>query len=117
MEIPVTDEMREEHQVLENIFKIYSNSRYEVHLFACSTAIGGVMQVTVARHFTKEEIPWDDMQRVKVEIFGEQAWALEIFPDTRAEWHPQKDVRVMWVMPSDYEVPFGLHRPESWGRS
>lgn len=113
--IPVTEKMREDHKYLRNVHSVFRNSRYSVHMFACTTTLGAVMQVDVMPHLIKREIPWEDMQRIKAELFSPDAVALEVYPAAAIDMRIDSNVRIMWVMPVDWELPFGLHLPTAFG--
>ena len=110
----VTPELCAEHPHLAHCKAIYTNHRYEVQAFDCRSPIGGIVQLMVHRHFDLEEISWPEMQRIKRELFGE-VLALEMYPPVQIEWGKESKVRVVFIMPLDYDPPFGLHRPEAWG--
>jgi len=61
-------------------------------------------------------IPWDDLQRIKNELAGEDRTAIEVFP-TVSDLVDKAPMRHLWVLPSGYALPFGLHRQESWGKA
>jgi hypothetical protein len=112
----VTDEMRTNHPFLRHVHSIYSNSRFEVHLFACASSIGGVMQANVRRHGDIADITQDDMQRIKNELFSPEMTAVEIFPPAANVFKSGVKLRIMWILPEGYDLPFGLNKPTSWGR-
>lgn len=113
----VTDDMRAKHQHLKFCRAIYSNSRIEVNLFACKTSIGGVMQCTMVRHGDLQPLSWGEIQDSLHEIFGPDIVAVEIYPSIADEWKPKTDVRVLWILPDTWTLPFGLHLPNSWGQT
>ena len=114
--IPVTEEMREQHKHLRYAEQILTNSRFEVQTFPCATPIGGVVQATVIRHGDIAPISWDELQRIVHEIFGADVTAVEIFPPLEHEWHTSVGLRSLWILPSTWQIPFGLHAEGSWGR-
>lgn len=114
-QIQVTDKMRQEHAYLLHCHSIYQNSRYRVVMFACTSPIGAVMQCDVSRHVSGDEIPWSDLQRLKAELFSPDAVALEVFPADAIEFKTEARFRVLWIMPTSYELPMGLHLPTAFG--
>lgn len=114
--MPVTDELKAKFPFLAHCSEIRSNSRFEAHLFNCDSTIGGVVQMNVRRHGDIAPITWDDLQRVKTEIFGPEATAVEVYPPPALEWGSRIPVRVLWVLPTTWEIPFGLHRAGAWGQ-
>ena len=115
--VEVTAEMREKHPHLEHCGQIFANSRFEVQVFpiACP-GLGGVQQVCVTRHGDLERISWDDLQRVKRELFGEHSLALEVYPPDDCETHFKREIRVLWVQPVGHILPYGLHLESAFGR-
>ena len=116
-QIAVTDKMRDDSPLLKNAHSIYANSWFEVHCFACASSVGAWMQVTVRRHADVADITWEQMQKVKNELFGEASVALELYPAKNEEWKPAVNVRVMYITPVGWPIPFGLGTPTAWGRS
>lgn len=114
--VAVTEAMRSEHPHLRHCAGIFRNSRYEVQMFHCDSVIGGVVQATIVRHGDLEEMTWEELQRILRERFGPDAVAVEIYPKTADEWHVHTRVRVLWILPAGYQLPFGLEQPASWGR-
>jgi len=115
--VPITPEMIADHPLLATCRAIYANSRYEVQMFAVETSIGGVMQVTAIRHGDIEPAPWEDLQRLIHEIFGPEVVAVEVYPALQDEWVSKLNLRVVWILPATWTLPFGLHLPTAWGRS
>lgn len=114
--VPVTDELKAQHAFLEHCIEIRSNSRFECHLFACESAIGGVVQCNVRRHGDIAPITYDDLMMVKTAVFGPEVTAVEVYPPPGLEWGKNLPVRVLWILPATWSVPFGLHLPTAWGR-
>jgi hypothetical protein len=52
-------------------------------------------------------ISWEERQRVKEELVGDRL-AIEIFP-RRENFSPAKEA-CLWVLPDDFDLPFGLHK-------
>jgi hypothetical protein len=113
--VPVTDRLRASTPYLRHVHSIFQNSRYTVHLFACASPLGGVMQCDVRRMVEGLEIPYADLQRVKCELFSPHAVALEVYPPEAIEYHTKRNIRFLWVMPMNYELHFGLHLPTAFG--
>ena len=97
---------------MNHVEHIYANSRFEVHTYTVKTPIGGVTQLVIARHNHIEEITWNDCNRVKFELFGDEAEAVEIYPKGIV---PSMKIRILWVLPAGYEFPFGLNKAGAWG--
>jgi hypothetical protein len=102
---------------LKGCSSILANSRFEVQLFNCASDIGGVVQMVVRRHGDIAKIEWDELQRIKNEIFGEEYSAVEFFPPKELEWHINREIRVLWVLPQSWVPPFGFHLSSAWGKN
>ncbi len=114
-EVPITEEMRDRHPHLRHCTSILSNHRVEAQIFTVDTAIGGVSQCNLVRHGDIEALSWEELQQIIHELFGADAVAVELFPALANEWKQKTRVRVLWVLPSTYEIPFGLHKAGAWG--
>jgi len=114
--VDVTEEMKVSNPLLRFASNVFTNNRYQVDVFpfACP-GIGGIQQLCVTRHMDVEEITWDELQRIKAELFGDDVTAIEQFPAEHLSWKIQRKVRVLWILPRDYVLPFGLHFEEAWG--
>ena len=114
--VEITESMRSEYPLLMNCSAIYANSRMEVQMFAVDTSIGGVMQVTFVRHGDIEQLSWEEIQRAIHEIFGPEVVAVEVYPALQDEWVTNLHLRVLWVLPSTWQLPFGLEKIGAWGK-
>lgn len=112
-EIPVTGEYRASAPHLQNVSRVWANSRFEVSGFEVKSPVGGIWQLVVARHGHLEQVSWNDLQRIKTELFGEGNFAIEIYPPQAV--NVEMKVRIIWIMPSDYQPPCGLHLESAWG--
>lgn len=116
-EIPVTDKFITENKIFEHCQSMWVNSRFEVMCFAQATTMGAFMQVAVRRHADLDVITWEDMNRIKNEVFSPDSVALEMYPPADKQWKPAYPVRIMYVVPTTWDPPFGLHHPGAWGRN
>ena len=110
----ITPELIEQFPQLRNCKNIWFNNRVEVQSYECRSPIGGIVQLMIRRHYDLEELSWSELQKIKRELFGD-VLAVEMFPQSQVAWNTETKMRVLWIMPLDYEAPFGLHRPEAWG--
>lgn len=114
VQIPVTDEMLRINPLLKNAVGVYQNSRFQVELWNVASEVGGVVQL-VARKHLGDAITWDELFRIKNEIFTTQHTAVELYPPADSAWSIQKEVRILWVLPLSYVPPYGLHLAGAWG--
>lgn len=112
-EIPVTDEIRNSSPHMAKIQSIWANSRFECHVWACASPMGGFTHVVIARHGLIEQVTAPDMLRIKNELFGMETTAVEVFPAGINEL--SEKTRHLWVMPAGYELPFGFGMLTCWG--
>lgn len=76
------------------------------------TALGKVTHMCIRNKGSKEtnwagtDIPWAEKQRIKNEIFGEEAVAIEVFP-AESNKVDQANMYHLWVL-HEYELPFGI---------
>jgi hypothetical protein len=112
----VTDEMRAQYPHLKHCSAIFANSRIEAQCFPCETSIGGVMQCTMIRHGNIAPLSWEEIQKALHELFGPEIVAVEVYPAIDQEWHAKSQVRVLWILPTNWPLPFGLHLPNAWGQ-
>lgn len=115
-EAPITDEMRQEFPHLMHVKHIWANQRYEVQAFAVDSSIGGIWQLGIIRHGDIAQITWGELQRIVHELYGPEVTAVEVYPPIVDEWQTKHNLRVLWILPATYELPFGLHRPGAWGK-
>lgn len=115
-----TEQQKAEHPISENVSVCYSNNRYGVQVYECfieKLGLAGetITQVTIGRHGDLESITWDELQRIKNELIGEDRVAIEIYPPVR-QLVNQANLRHLWVFHQGYTLPFGLHLPTAFGR-
>ena len=75
------------------------------------TAWGVVEHVTIqwmTGGLFSGDIPWAVKQEVKDELFGIRATAIEVFP-AKKHLVDVCDVYHLWVLPKDFQLPFGIH--------
>lgn len=75
------------------------------------TKWGQVEHVTIKAMvggFWSGDIPWALKQEIKDELFGIRAAAIEVFP-AKKHLVDVADVYHLWVLPKDFEIPFGIH--------
>lgn len=93
----------------------YLNNRYHVQVYMVQTEWGMMAQMTIGRHGDLAPITWDELQRIKDELAGEDETAVEVYP--AAENLVNKaNLRHLWILPDGFALPFGLHLPNAWGK-
>jgi hypothetical protein len=115
-QVEITEEMRDDYVVLRHCTSIYANSLFEAQLFKIETTIGGVWQCNLIRHGDIEPATWEQIQRAIHDLFGPEVVAVEVYPAIQHEWQSKANLRVVWILPSTWELPFGLQLQSAWGK-
>ncbi|HBZ80934.1 MAG TPA: hypothetical protein DEP07_11175 [Brevibacillus sp.] len=84
----------------------WSNGKYAVMARDVFTESGIVKHVCI-RNAAGTDIPWREKQRIKNELFGSEATAIEFFPK-ESELVDEANMYHLWVLPIGYTLPFGL---------
>lgn len=84
------------------------NQKYSVQFFEKFTAWGIVEHLIIRRHDTKAIHSWYDLQRIKNELVGSDRTAVEVYP-SESQLVDDENLYHLWVLPSGFELPFGLH--------
>ncbi len=85
---------------------IWVNSRYQVYMRRFGEPPNVLVHLSIKRRDKREIRDWRDFQRIKNELVGPEAEAIEIFPaesrlvDTANQYH-------LWVFPY-LRIPFGF---------
>lgn len=102
-----TEGERARYPAIRDIHAAYFNDVYSVQVYRVRTDMGVVLHLIVRGQQDNQEPPWRDLQRIKDELLGEDAYAVQVYP-RKADVVDQADVYHLWVLPN--ELPFGLHR-------
>lgn len=90
------------------------NNLYSVQFFYQMSSWGIIEHLMVRRHDAKPIRSWAHLQRIKSELVGEDRTAIEVFPATQ-NLVDEANIYHLWVLPSGFDLPFGLH-PKEEGR-
>jgi len=90
----------------------YLNNRYSVQISDYSAWLhgvghGSVTHLWIRHHTGVMPHSWADLQRIKNEIAGKDLLAVEVYPKVD-DLVDQANIAHLWVMPSDYVLPFTL---------
>jgi hypothetical protein len=66
----------------------------------CNTPFGWTTHLKVMRRDGKDGITWDQLQAIKNEYLGEDAWAIEVFPPNHA-FVNEVNMRHLWLIPQE----------------
>jgi len=112
----VTDDMRRDFPHLLYCERVWFNNKHECQAFKVLSPIGGVWQLNVVRHGNLESTDWQEKQKIVHDLFGPEVYAVEIYPPIEHEWRTNLKISVLWVLPSTWALPFGLHVAGAWGK-
>ena len=112
--LPPTFAMRSSDGWCGEVEWLARNWLYLVMVRPIATAWGPVQHLAI-RTASNLEPPWRDKQRIKNELFGEDAVAVEVMPPA-AEIVDEADMYHMWVLPEDFALPFTLRTDAGSGR-
>ena len=90
----------------DGVFRAVKNNLYVVMFYWHDTPIGQVLRLAIRRNDAAPVRSWPDLQRIKDELVGTQALAVEVFP-ARSHMVDEANLYHLWVVPGG--LPFGLH--------
>jgi hypothetical protein len=85
---------------------VYDNELHVVTVTSLTTSWGLMTHVAIRRKDQKAAT-WDEAQRIKNELVGTEATAIEVYPKGKVLVN-QAPVRHLWVLPKGFGLPFGL---------
>ena len=68
----------------------------------------GPVQHAAIRNHTQTDIPWAAKQKIKNQIFGLEATAIEVFPAV-SELVDEAMMYHLWILPEGFKLPFTIH--------
>ncbi len=81
---------------LTGMIAAWSNHTYAVQVFSEQPSpVGFVRPIGIGRHDKGANFPWQDLQRIKNQLYGENAVAVEVFP---AESDLVDEANMRWLM-------------------
>lgn len=104
---PLTLAEREWPESFGNFVDAFLNNVVSVQRYERATAWGTVQHLAVRRHDETEIQGWDLLQRVKNEIAGELAVALEVYP-REEDVVDQAPMRHLFVLPEGFDLPLTI---------
>ena len=94
---------------LSEVAKVHHNTVFSV-LVRTFWADGiGTMTHAAISTTNGADIAWRDKQRIKNELFGEDALAVEVYPRT-VDLIDRAPMFHLWIYPIQVKLPFGLHK-------
>jgi len=83
-----------------------ADNRYVVMIREVQTE-WGIVRHAFVRNDDNTDIPWAEKQRIKNEVFGKDATAVEVFPKD-ADLVDGANAYHLWILPPNMQLPFGL---------
>ncbi len=68
----------------------------------------GTVEHVCIRNADSSDIPWSEKQRIKNELFGDKAIAIEVYP-SKERLVDEAGMYHLWVLPEGFRLPFGIH--------
>ncbi len=78
-----------------------------MQVYSRAVTVPASLQLAIRRHDSAPIDGWDDLQRIKNEIVGEDATAIEVYPPASA-LVDQANMRHLFVLPAGMPMPFTI---------
>jgi hypothetical protein len=85
----------------KGLVRFYKNNLYTVQVYLADR---GIKRALIRRNDETTKVSWRDKQRIKNELFGEGAIAVEVFPP-ESRLIDDANIYWLWVLPKD-NYPF-----------
>lgn len=92
---------------IDGLYKFVKNNIYSVQFVEQSTEWGVLTRLLIRRHDTKTTVSWSHKQRIKNELVGTEAIAIEVFPP-ESKLFDCANIYHLWIVPSNIKLPFVL---------
>ncbi len=91
---------------LSGMTAAWSNHTYSVQCFGpASSPFGMVYPIGIRRHDGATNFPWQDLQRIKNEIYGAEMVAVEVFP-AESDLVDEANMRWLFALPTAVKWKF-----------
>jgi len=120
-DLPIPDELRVKLQAMRDVARVVRNDFWIVQVCFFSCALGEMVHLMIrsvaeAGRGTGLEPSWQDLQRIKNELVGVDAEAVQVYP-RQGDVMDQVDMYHLFVLPPQWSLPFGLHRACGFARA
>jgi hypothetical protein len=106
-EIPKIRWHQSPNKPIEGLIKFVKNNIYSVQFVEERTGWGNVIRLLIRRHDTKTTVSWAHKQRIKNELIGEEATAVEVFPP-ESKLFDEANIYHLWIIPDQIKLPIVL---------
>lgn len=91
----------------DSLIGAWKNNLFVVQLDRKATACGEARQLMIRRNDEGTQVSWAEKQRIKNELLGLEAVAIEVFP-AASEMHDVANIYHLWCLPEGFSLPFTL---------
>lgn len=89
------------------LIKCLKNNMYIVQCFKKETGWGVIDHLMCRRNDESATHSWQELQRIKNEVMGEDRTAVEIYPSVN-KLVDDANIYHLWVLPEKFSLPFSL---------
>ena len=90
-----------------DLVSVWKNNIYLVQVYHRAHGCDVALQLAVRRHDEGDGIGWDDLQRIKNEVVGDERIAIEVYP-AQGDVIDQANMRHLFVLPVGMPAPFTI---------
>lgn len=91
--------------------QVFQNNLFVVQVFNVMCAWGPVKKLMIRRGDALPNHNWNHLQRIKNEIFGEDAVALEVYPKQK-NLTDVANLYWLWILPDGFDCPIEMRGRE-----
>ncbi|MBU9711092.1 DUF7694 domain-containing protein [Evansella tamaricis] len=107
VEYPSPKQLKQGTGWFRQLEKVYRQGNdYVVMTRPVQTEWGEIIHATISTSHGGD-VPWAEKQRIKNELFGPDAQAIEVFPK-ESELVDAAPMYHLWVLPTEMKIPFTL---------
>ncbi len=110
-DIQVPAELRAKFPKCAKMTRFTIDQYVSVQVYELETTWGQVLHLLVRPHDETPIRNWYSLQRVKNDVVGDDRVAVEVFPREADLVDAGVAIYHLWVLPKDFELPFGMHLP------
>jgi len=93
---------------LAGVTQTWANEWFAVMARPVATPWGEVTHVLIRDLPNTPVRDWNDLMRIKDELFGAWTVAVEVYP-SRRDVIDEANMTHLWILPEGFALPFGLH--------
>lgn len=93
--------LRDDHRAPPGLMRCWPNRTYSVQLIARN----GLEVLMIRRHDGAAHFPWQDLQKIKDQLVGEDREAVQVFP-RKGEIVDMANMAHLWLVPDGERLPY-----------